>query len=93
MVRGRLLKFLSMALSTVMLSMFAIPGIAADVSKTTKEELKSMFPTPDLVIVDFRTGSSWKASEKKIKVAVREDSKDVESWANKYPRDKTLVLY
>jgi len=56
MVRGWLLKLLPMALSTVMVSMFAIPGIAADASKITKEELKSMLANPDVVILDVRTG-------------------------------------
>ncbi len=76
-----------------MLGMFTAQGTAAEVSKITKEELKSMLGNPDMVILDVRTGNRWKASEKKIKGAARENPKDVESWADKYPKDKTLVLY
>jgi hypothetical protein len=35
----------------------------------------------------------WADSDLKIKGAVREDPKVFESWANKYPKDKTIVLY
>jgi hypothetical protein len=93
MFKGRFLQFLTLALSIAMVGVLTIPAMAADVPKITKGELKSMFGTPDLVIVDVRTGTSWTASEKKIKGAVREDPKDVEPWANKYPKDKILVLY
>ncbi len=63
-----------------------IPGI-------TKEELKSMLDDPDVVILDVRGAKQWEASGRKIKGAVWEDPKNVESWADKYPKDKTLVLY
>jgi hypothetical protein len=93
MSKGRFLAFLTVALSIAMLGMFTVQGTAADVSNITKEELKSMLGNPDVVILDVRTGNRWKASEKKIKGAAWENPKDVESWADKYPKDKTLVLY
>ena len=68
-------------------------AIAAEVSRITKEELKSRFDDLDVVIVDVRTGKDWKGSELKIKGALREDPSSFSSWANKYPKDKTLVLY
>jgi rhodanese-related sulfurtransferase len=58
-----------------------------------KEQLKTMMGNPDLIIVDVRTASDWNSSDMKIQKAVREDSKTVNSWANKYPKDKTLVFY
>jgi len=64
------------------------------VPKMTKEELKSLLGNPDLVVVDVRVSSEWKKSEHKIKGAVREDpEKAIDSWADKYPKDKTLVFY
>lgn len=59
----------------------------------TKEELKAMLGKPDLIIIDVRTGSDWLGSDLKIKGAIREDPEDVGSWAKKYSKDKTLVLY
>lgn len=73
--------------------MFAKLLLSADVPKMTKDELKAMLGNPDLVMVDVRLGKDWTDSEMKIKGAVREDPRDVESWAKKYTKDKILVLY
>jgi rhodanese-related sulfurtransferase len=59
----------------------------------TKDELKGMLGNPDLVIIDVRTQQNWADSDLKIRGAVREDPESLDSWANKYPKDKTLVLY
>jgi rhodanese-related sulfurtransferase len=65
-----------------------------EVPRMTKEELKPLLGEPDLVIVDVRVGPSWTASQWKIKGAVREDPRaDIKAWAEKYPKDKTIVLY
>ncbi len=66
---------------------------AAEVPRMTKDELKSMLGNPDLVIIDVRTQSDWKNSDFKIQGAIREDPDSVKSWAGKYPKNKTLVLY
>ena len=73
-----------------MLTTFARP---ADVSRMAVDELNAMVGSPDLVIVDVRAPGDWKDSDLKIKAAVREDPVAVETWAKKYPKDKTLVLY
>ncbi len=64
-----------------------------DVPRKTKEELKAMMDNPDVVIIDVRYGEDWTGSDTKIKGAVRENPIDVKSWADKYGKDKTLVLY
>jgi Rhodanese-like domain len=66
---------------------------SADAPRMTKDELKGMMGNPDLVIIDVRTQQNWAESDLKIKGAVREDPESLDSWANKYPKDKTLVLY
>lgn len=66
---------------------------SADVPRMTKEELKAVLDSPDLVIIDVRQKMDWTESDLKIEKAVREDPGAVDSWANKYPKDKTLVLY
>jgi rhodanese-related sulfurtransferase len=66
---------------------------AAEPPTMTKEELKGMLGDPEVVVVDVRAGSSWTDSTTKIKGAVREDPKAVQSWFQKYPKDKTLVFY
>ena len=66
---------------------------SAEAPRMPTDELKAMLGSPDLVIVDVRYGKDWTDSDVKIKGAVREDPKVFESWTNKYPKDKTIVLY
>jgi len=64
------------------------------VPEMTKEELKSMLGQSNLVILDVRIKDEWEKSDTKIKGAVRENpEKPIRSWAENYPRDKTLVFY
>lgn len=65
----------------------------ADVPRMSVGELRQRMGSPDLVIIDVRIPREWDESAKKIKGAVREDPTDLESWAAKYPPDKTLVFY
>ena len=66
---------------------------ASDVARIDKDELKAMLGSPDLVVVDVRTGTDWNSSEFKIKGAVREDPGQATTWMNNYPKEKTLVFY
>ncbi|NWF53191.1 MAG: hypothetical protein HXY45_00180 [Syntrophaceae bacterium] len=64
------------------------------VPRMTIQQLKDLMGNPDVVILDVRSKSDWDKAQTKIQGAVREDpSKDTKSWAEKYGRDKTLVLY
>jgi hypothetical protein len=82
-------------LATVALLVLLAPSCTAakDVPRMTKDELKTMLGSKDLVLIDVRTGKDWDDSKLKIKGAVREEPKDFETWYAKYPKDKTLVLY
>lgn len=73
--------------------MLSIAAIAQEVPKISKEELKGMLGKPEVILVDVRKGSDWSASPSKIKGAVREDPDKVDSWMNKYSKDRTLVFY
>jgi rhodanese-related sulfurtransferase len=66
---------------------------STDAPRITKEELKANLDSPNLIIIDVRRGTDWTGSDLKIKGAVREDPEAAESWANKYPKAKTLVFY
>jgi hypothetical protein len=62
--------------------------------RMTKEELRLLLGGPGVVVVDVRVSEEWKNSDRKIQGANHEDSeKDIVKWANKYPRDKTIVFY
>ena len=60
--------------------------------RMTKDDLKEMLSNPDLVIIDVRYGKDWTDSDLKIRGAVQR-SEAFNSWANKYPKNKTLVFY
>jgi len=66
---------------------------SADIPRMKKDELKAMLDSPDLVILDVRAEGDWKGDKSKIKGAIREDPESVKSWAEKYAKDKTIVLY
>jgi len=71
----------------------AASAFAGDVKVMDKDELKAMLDSPDLVVLDVRTGKDWSSSEFKIKGAVRLDNSNVSSVVNKYSKDQTIVLY
>jgi hypothetical protein len=64
-----------------------------DIPRITKEELMQKLADPEVIIIDVRPEQQWRNSKLKILGAIHEDSMDIESWAGKYPKDKTIVLY
>jgi rhodanese-related sulfurtransferase len=64
------------------------------VPRMTKEQLKDLIGKPEVVILDVRSKSDWEKGQTKIQGAVREDpGKGTKTWAEKYAKDKTIVLY
>lgn len=61
--------------------------------KMTKEQLKPLLGSPDLVILDLRLDEQWRFSNRKIPGAVHENPTVPDTWIDKYPKDKKLVLY
>jgi hypothetical protein len=68
-------------------------AMCADVPRMTKEELKALLEKGDMILLDVRSGRDWKSSEFIIPKAVRVEPSKLASWASKYSKDKTLVLY
>ena len=89
----RAMGWLTIVLSLGVVLAMVVPAMSQEVPRISKEDLKELLGKPDVVIVDVRTGSDWNDSTVKIKGAVREEPDKVDSWIEKYPRDKTLVLY
>lgn len=67
--------------------------VQGEAPRMAKEELKARLGSPDLVVIDARYGKDWTDSDKMIAGAVREDPKQFDSWKEKYPKARTLVLY
>jgi rhodanese-related sulfurtransferase len=93
MLNGRFAKPLAVTLSMVVLGIFAAATIASEVTRISTEELKAMLGNPDVVILDVDRKGNWKDRDRKILGAVRQNPKEIQSWMNTYPKDKTLVLY
>jgi rhodanese-related sulfurtransferase len=66
---------------------------AKDIPRMTADALIKLINNPDVIILDVRTDRDWEKSDLKIKTARWEDPQRVDSWADKYSPEKTLVLY
>jgi rhodanese-related sulfurtransferase len=84
---------LSVILGFGLILLLCAPALSQEVPRITKEELKEMLEKPDIVVVDVRAESDWKASKMKIKGAVREEPEKIDSWMDKYSKEKTLIFY
>jgi rhodanese-related sulfurtransferase len=83
-------------LALLFLSVLAVslPARAEDAARfMTKEQLRPMLGSPGIVVIDVRTKYDWDTSKVKIPGAVREEGIKFGSWMNKYPKDKTIVIY
>lgn len=85
--------FIAPLLIFFVIGIFATFARSADAPRMTTDELKAKLGNPDLVIVDVRSKNDWKDSDAKIQGAIREDPDSVKSWAGKYSKEKTLLLY
>jgi hypothetical protein len=53
-----------------------------------------MLGSPGVIFLDLRSAKGWKKAEWKIKGAIWEDRNERSgAWMDKYPKDKTLILY
>jgi hypothetical protein len=66
---------------------------ASETLRMTKEELKPLLGNPEVIIVDGRSASDYKRSQEKIEGAVREEPVNVKTIMDRYPKNKTFVLY
>ena len=84
-------------ISVLMTGTLLVPTAASaasiEVPRISIERTKQMLSNPDVVIVDVRTAKTWWRSTTKIKNAVREETGSLERWAEKYPKNKTLIFY
>lgn len=84
-----------MVMVFMVLGTWVAMAVALEIPRISKEKLKSMLGNPKVVVIDVRTLFDRKMSLKQIKGAVREDPDPIEvkSWAKKYSKEKTIVLY
>jgi len=94
MVKGRGKAISSLLLTLVWVGLLAAAALAAEVPRMTKEELKPLLGSPEIILLDVRVAPEWNDSGWKIQGATRQDPKEeIASWAKQYPKEKTIVLY
>jgi rhodanese-related sulfurtransferase len=76
-------------LAGILLCRTAASAASIEVPRISIERTKQML----VVIIDVRTAKTWWRSPSKIENAVREELGSLERWAEKYPKDKTLIFY
>jgi hypothetical protein len=93
MVGKGILRSIGVVLTLSVGTAFSAWGGADGVPRMTPDELKSRLGNPEVVILDVRFREGWLASERKIKGAMWEDPRAIDSWVDKYPKNLTFVLY
>jgi rhodanese-related sulfurtransferase len=86
-------KYLISTIALVLIVLACSFAGAQEPNAMTKEQLRPLLGNPDVIVLDLRTKYDWDNSKVKIKGAVREEGMKFSSWMNKYPKDKTIVLY
>lgn len=90
----KLWTIIAMTMSLSLIGCFQNVVLDTKIPRMAKEELQLILGRPDIIIVDVRVDDEWKKSQWKIKGAVREDpEKEIQSWIEKYPKDKTFIFY
>ena len=92
-MKWKQLRWLAVVLSLGVVLAAVLPASSQEVPGISKEDLKEMLGKTEVAIIDVRAVSDWNASTFKIKGSVREEPDKVDSWFEKYPKDKTLVFY
>jgi rhodanese-related sulfurtransferase len=79
--------------ASLMLGFSGACASGQEAPRVDKETLKTWLSDPQVVILDVRAPNDWQGSDKKITGAVRQDPKEVKSWAASLPKEKKIVLY
>lgn len=67
--------------------------VSDQVPRMTASDLNARLGSPDIIVLDIRNKWTWYSSSMKIAGAIREDPREFSKWYDKYPKDKTLVIY
>ncbi|MBI5906121.1 MAG: hypothetical protein HZB86_11365 [Deltaproteobacteria bacterium] len=90
-IAGYASKWLAGIAAIALGTLLSAPSPAAEAPRMTTMELSAALGSPDLAVIDVRVDAA--AAETKIPGAAVENPRDVASWASKYPKGKTIVLY
>jgi hypothetical protein len=94
LTKGIMAAIVAVLMSLSAVGVMARPTTTKEVPRISKEDLKAMLGKPDVIILDVRLQDQWDVADQKIPGAVHENpAQDATAWLDKYPKDKTIVLY
>lgn len=66
-----------------------------DVPRVSQQQCRKMMKMKGInhILLDVRPDEQWKISSQELPGAIHEDPFEVKSWALKYDKEATLVLY
>lgn len=91
-----------MKTKTLIIVLIFIAGVIATITpvsatsqipRITKEDARQKIDDPDVIFLDVRTGSDWRASGLKIQGAVYEEARNFDKWIENYDPEKTYIVY
>ncbi|UCE35400.1 MAG: hypothetical protein JSV55_05810 [Deltaproteobacteria bacterium] len=88
-----LLSILTLSAVVLLWVFTATAATSDDVPRMSAQELKGLLGSADVIILDVRTSRDLESSTSTIKGAIRADPQAFDTWADTYPKDKTLVLF
>jgi len=85
---------LNTSLILSLVTFFLLSGcVVTKLQKISVDALNNQMDNANVTIIDVRQGGDWQKSQFKIKGAVRENPYSAASWADKYPKNRKIVLY
>ena len=95
MPRTELRKGVSILLGLAAAGLFTSAAMSSEgaIPRVPKEMLLRHLDNSEVYVLDVRTEEAWRASEFKIKGALREDPGDFHFWVQKYRDNQAYVLY
>ena len=77
----------------LMLACAGLPQADDAVPLISPAELNARLDDPGLLILDVRRSNDWTRSPSMIKGAVHVRPESYPAWAERYPKDRQIVLY
>ena len=91
MGRKQVLLFVAVLASLLAWQSMGVAAGTGEIPRMTKEELRPLLGTPEVVVLDVRLGGEHAPT--RIAGAVYENPRKVADWSSRYPKEKRIILY
>ena len=77
----------------VLLVSCASMNTGSEAPHISKEEVKAKLGSPNVILLDVRTGNDWDSSGEKIVGSLRMNPKEIDTWSGTLAKGKEIILY